>query len=63
MENRNNLLRNLVIVLGFVAAIIVAFLLRSHLPESAEGYSGLIFFGTILTIGCGIGALAGKIMR
>ena len=63
MEDRNNLFRNLIIMLGFAAAVIAALLIRNHLPESAEAYSGLIFFGTILIIGGGVGALAGKIMR
>lgn len=63
MDDRSSLIRNIVIVIGFIAAVIIALVVRANLPETLAKYSGLMFFSLILLIGGLVGFLASKFIK
>lgn len=63
MNDKGSLMRNIIILLGFVLGIMAAFVIRANLPDGMEKFSGLIFFGIIILVGGIIGTAASKIIR
>ena len=63
MNDKGSLMRNILLLLGFVLGIMAAFVIRANLPDGMEKFSGLIFFGVIILVGGIIGTAASKIIR
>lgn len=63
MEDKKNLLRNIIIVAGFLAAVAAGFAIRAGLPQEYSRYSGLVFFGSILLIGGLAGFIASRFIK
>lgn len=63
MNDKGSLMRNIILLLGFVLGIMAAFVIRANLPDGMEKFSGLIFFGVIILAGGIIGTAASKIIR
>lgn len=51
MNDKGSLMRNILLLLGFVLGIMAAFVIRANLPDGMEKFSGLIFFGVIILVG------------
>lgn len=60
---RRNLLRNIATIIGFVLAVVAAFVVRAWMPAEYAAYSGLAFFGTVLTVGGLAGFAAIKFIK
>lgn len=63
MEDRGSVLRNIIIILGFAAGLVLAFIIRANLPQAAEKFAGLVFFGTFILVGGTVGILASRFIH
>ncbi|MDY5704417.1 MAG: hypothetical protein SPK77_05620 [Lachnospiraceae bacterium] len=63
MRRGTNPLAVLLMVVVFVAAIVVALIVRNNLPASVSQFKDLIFWGIVIVIGGVGGVLIGKNMN
>jgi|UPI0004828332 hypothetical protein len=63
MRRQMNPVAVIVMILITIAAFIIAFIVKGHLPESVEAFKGLIFWGIVVVIGGGGAVLSGKFMN
>ena len=60
MKRGINPLAVIVMIIGAAAAIVVGLLVQNALPQEAEQYKGLVFWGIVIGIGGGGALLAGR---
>ena len=60
MKRGINPLAVIVMIIAAAAAIVVGLLVQNALPQEAEQYKGLVFWGIVIGIGGGGALLAGR---
>ena len=60
MRRGINPLAVVVMTLIAIAAFVVAFLVKGHLPENLYNFRGLIFWGIVIVLGGGGALFSGK---